>query len=73
MGVGFNQILRGSIAAMAMALAFCMPPAASAASEPEFRDGLTPFSDLFSPDTGRIDRAFRSIDNRWYDGRQSSF
>jgi hypothetical protein len=58
---------------MAMALAFCMPPAASAASEPEFRDDLTPFFDLFSPDTGRIDRAFRSIDNRWHDGRQSSF
>ena len=68
MGVGFNQILRGSIATLVMALALCMPPATSAASEPEFRDDLTPFFDLFSPDTGTIDRAFRSIDDRWHDG-----
>jgi hypothetical protein len=68
MGVGFDQILRASIATLVTALAFCMPPGTGVASEPEFRDDLAPFFDLLSADTGEIERAFRGIDNRWHDG-----
>ncbi len=68
MGVGVKQIPRGSIATLLMAWALCMPPATSAASEPDFRGDLTPFFDLFGADRRNIDRAFRSIDSRWRDG-----
>ena len=63
MDVGFKQIPRGSIATLVMAWALCMPPATSAASEPDFRDDLNPFFDLFGADRANVDRAFRSIDS----------
>ena len=68
MGVGFKQFRDGSIATLVMVAALCMPPVISAASEPDFSDELTPFFDLFSADSGKVDDAFRIIDSRWRDG-----
>jgi len=68
MGVGFKQIRDDCIAILIMAVMFCMPPAISAASQADFRDKLTPFFDLFSSDSGKVDNAFRNIDSRWHEG-----
>ena len=68
MGAGFKQIRDGSIATVIMAVVLCMPPTVGTASEPDFRDELTPFFEFFGSDSERIDHAFRTIDSRWQDG-----